>query len=133
VIIHHRLLEEAGGFDETLPACEDYDLWLRIGCQHPIGLIERPLIVKRGGHADQLSSSTKALDRYRIQSLVKLIRRGNLSSSQREQAMAALKRKCKVYGQGCVKRGRIEEAEHILLLPENILGEPELRLRGPIQ
>ena len=30
VMLKKKLFEELGGFDETLPACEDYDLWLRI-------------------------------------------------------------------------------------------------------
>jgi glycosyltransferase involved in cell wall biosynthesis len=35
VIIHHSIFEDVGLFDETLPACEDYDLWLRICAFYP--------------------------------------------------------------------------------------------------
>ena len=55
VMIDRRLFERVGVFDESLPACEDYDLWLRVSCQYPVYLIDRPLVIKRGGHADQLS------------------------------------------------------------------------------
>ncbi len=49
VMLRRELFEEMGGFDERLPACEDYDIWLRIGCQYPVHLIDTPLIIKRGG------------------------------------------------------------------------------------
>ncbi|MFP5213017.1 MAG: glycosyltransferase family 2 protein, partial [Acidobacteriota bacterium] len=117
VMIHRGLFDEVGLFDESLPACEDYDLWLRIGCRHPIGLVREPLIVKRGGHSDQLSSSVPALDRYRIRALEKLLRSGVLSEEQREQAFDVLSLKCRVYGEGCGRRGRAEEAEAVLALP----------------
>lgn len=120
VVIHRDLFSQVGCFDESLPACEDYDLWLRIGCRHPVGLVEEPLIVKRGGHADQLSASIPALDVYRIQSLVHLLRRESLTPEQRKQAFAVLERKCLIYGAGCRKRGKWEEAERILALPRTV-------------
>jgi glycosyltransferase involved in cell wall biosynthesis len=36
VMYRRKPLEEAGGFDETLGACEDYDLYLRIAREHPV-------------------------------------------------------------------------------------------------
>ncbi len=111
VVIHTDLLEEVGLFDERLPACEDYDMWLRISCRHQIGLVPEPLIVKRGGHADQLSRSP-ALDRYRIRALEKIITSGILLPGQRKAALAMLQAKCRIYAGGCRKRGRIEEARH---------------------
>ncbi len=110
VMMRKALLDEVGLFDETLPACEDYDLWLRIAWKHPIHLIDQPLIVKRGGHADQLSRMPE-LDKYRIQSITKLLDSGVLSPQQDAAAIAMLTTKCAIYAQGCRKRGRIEEAE----------------------
>jgi len=52
VMIRRSLLEIVGNFDETLPACEDYDLWLRISCRFPVYRIDTPLIIKRGGHEE---------------------------------------------------------------------------------
>jgi glycosyltransferase involved in cell wall biosynthesis len=111
VMARRELFAEVGLFDETLPACEDYDLWLRVARRHPFGLIETPLIVKRGGHPDQLSAAW-GLDRFRIASLVKLLEDGGLSPDQRQAAAAVLRRKCRVYAGGCRKRGRFDEAEH---------------------
>ncbi|WP_372682774.1 glycosyltransferase [Desulfosarcina sp.] len=110
VMMRRSLLDEVGLFDETLPACEDYDLWLRIAWKHPIHLIDQPLIVKRGGHDDQLSRMPE-LDKYRIQSIVRLIDSGVLSHDQRNVARAMLATKCTIYAQGCRKRGRLDEAQ----------------------
>ena len=117
VMIRRSLLEEVGLFDETLPACEDYDLWLRITWKYPVHLIETPLIVKRGGHADQLSAMPE-LDKYRIAAIVKILKRGCLSPGQQAAALATLKEKCRIYALGCDKRGKTEEAGYYRRLPE---------------
>jgi glycosyltransferase involved in cell wall biosynthesis len=110
VMMRRELLEEMGGFDESLPACEDYDLWLRVSLRYPIHLIDDALVVKRGGHGDQLSG-TAGLDRYRIQSLDKILGGEELTPSQARAAEAMLREKCRIYAAGCRKRGKIEMAE----------------------
>ena len=62
-VMRRGLLDEVGLFDESYPACEDYELWLRIACRHAVGLLDEPLLVKHGGHEDQLSAMVVALDR----------------------------------------------------------------------
>jgi glycosyltransferase involved in cell wall biosynthesis len=130
VMLRRSLVETLGPgpFDPQLPACEDYDLWLRIACRNPVFLINRPLVIKRGGHADQLSRSTPALDRYRIQALVKLLPSGDLSAGQSAAAMRELERKCRIYGQGCLKRGKKEEGTYYLGLPKKMRAEFEIRI-----
>jgi len=115
VMIKKRMFESVGLFDESLPACEDYDLWLRVGCRFPVHLIDKPFTIKRGGHKDQLSRQS-SLDRYRIRSLVKLIESGRLTLPQHNAAVIALRKKCAVYANGCLKRGRLEEALHYTTL-----------------
>lgn len=109
VMLRRGLLDTVGLFDERLPACEDYDLWLRVSARHPVHLIDAPLVIKRGGHADQLSRQP-GLDRYRIQSLSKILDSGILSPHQARAAAAMLQKKCRIYAAGCRKRGRVEEA-----------------------
>jgi glycosyltransferase involved in cell wall biosynthesis len=110
VMLRRDFFDATGGFDETLPACEDYDLWLRIACRHPIYRIDVPLVVKRGGHPDQLSRQA-GLDRYRVRALNKLIESGRLDEAQRRAAADTLVTKCRIYAEGCRKRGRTAEAE----------------------
>ncbi len=113
VMIHRGVFEEVGLFDQSFPACEDFDLWLRIGCRFPLGLVPKPLVVKRGGHPDQLSATVASLDRYRIQAIANLLRTTPLTKDQRISARLALVKKCRIYTDGCRKRGKTEEAERI--------------------
>lgn len=117
VMIRKRLFDTVGVFDERLPACEDYDLWLRVSCRYPVHLIDFPLIIKRGGHDDQLSKAA-GLDKYRIQSLIKIIDSNLLTPQQYKAAVITLKQKIEVYAGGCRKRGRQEEAEYFSALAE---------------
>ncbi len=117
VMVRRSLFDQAGLFDESMPACEDYDLWLRISAHHPVHLIDEPLIVKQGGHEDQLSAAP-CLDKYRIYSIDKILRSGILSKSQRLAAISMLVQKCRIYAAGCRKRGRDEEADGCLKLSE---------------
>jgi glycosyltransferase involved in cell wall biosynthesis len=110
VMMRRDLIDEMGGFDVSLPACEDYDLWLRISLRCPIHLLDAPLVIKRGGHADQLSAAP-GLDRYRIQSLDKILTHENLNPYQRRAATAKLREKCRIYAAGCRRRGKSAEAQ----------------------
>ena len=112
VMMQRNLLDEVGWFDETLPACEDYDLWLRVACRFPIHLISAPFVIKRGGHKDQLSR-LPGLDRFRIYALTKILQsppEGGLTPKQRTAAVEVLSKKCAIYAAGCFKRGRGNEA-----------------------
>jgi glycosyltransferase involved in cell wall biosynthesis len=120
VALKRSLFDEIGLFDETLPAAEDYDMWLRISCRYPVYLIEEKLVVKEGGHEDQLSRRFIGMDRFRIMSIVKLIESGNLTHTQKSEAARELSIKCSIYGQGCMKRGRKQEGSFYLSLPERV-------------
>ncbi len=112
VLMRASLFEEVGRFDESLPACEDYDLWLRIALRHPFHFIDARLIVKRGGHADQLSAKHWGMDRFRVRALEKLLQRGDvLSPERRGWVLDTLKQKCGVLIQGALKRGNHERAD----------------------
>jgi glycosyltransferase involved in cell wall biosynthesis len=110
VMLRRRLFERLGGFDETLPACEDYDLWLRIASDTPVWLIDRQFVVKRGGHPDQLSRRFWGMDRFRVAALMRLIAHGRLSPAHRQAAAAVLAEKCRILGHGAARRGRHDEA-----------------------
>ncbi len=111
VMLRRDLFERLGGFDETLPACEDYDLWLRLGRTARVALIPEPLVVKRGGHPDQLSRRFWGMDRFRIAALLKLLA-GPLEEPQRRAVVQELERKCAIVAAGAEKRGRLEEGAH---------------------
>ena len=109
VMMRRELFQRLGGFDESFPVCEDYDLWLRIAVELPIPLIPDALVIKRGGHPDQLSHSMWGMDRYRVLTLRKLLRAG-LGRSRRAAVLEVLRRKVGVLANGARKRGKLREA-----------------------
>ncbi|HEY1266707.1 MAG TPA: glycosyltransferase family 2 protein [Candidatus Binatia bacterium] len=120
VLMTRELFDDVGGFDETFSVCEDYDLWLCIARDHHVELVPESLVIKRGGHADQLSRSTWGFDRFRVQALKKLLRSG-LCGEKRAWAIDALARKARILAVGARKRGREAEAlEYDSLLAEFI-------------
>ncbi|PID56780.1 glycosyl transferase [candidate division KSB3 bacterium] len=119
VMIRRTLFDQIGVFDEQLPACEDYDLWLRICCRYPVCFLETPLITKRGGHEDQLSRKYWGLDRFRVQALRKLLEHEALTKEQHELARTALCRKCEILAAGSLKRQKMTEWKHYCQLIEH--------------
>jgi glycosyltransferase involved in cell wall biosynthesis len=109
VLLTRELFDETGGFDESYPACEDYDLWLRIAARYRVGLIDECLLRRYGGHGDQLSATVPVLDKYRIRSLCSLLERGMLSTEQDVLARASLCKRARIVAQGYEKRGNDEE------------------------
>jgi len=93
-----------------MPVCEDYDLWLRIAVRYPFTFLNDQLIIKRGGHKDQLSRKYWGMDRWRIYALEKLLRGDDLNSEQREWVKDMLIEKSTILIKGFEKRGKTEEA-----------------------
>ena len=111
VIIHRLIFDEIGLFDETLPACEDYDLWLRICSRYPVLYIDEALITKHGGHDDQLSHKYWGMDRFRIQALNKIISEAKLNDSDRDAAIKMMQHKINIYLVGAEKHGNTEHVD----------------------
>jgi protein associated with RNAse G/E len=88
-MLHKKLLDRVGLFDEDLEVCEDYDLWLRIASKEKIALIDEKLINKYAGHDEQLGFR-KNMDRVRIAILQKLIASFDCNKLRKEQ----LQREC---------------------------------------
>ena len=109
VLVHRSVFDRVGVFDESLPACEDYDAWLRICAAYPVLYIEEPLIVKHGGHADQLSRRYPAMDRFRIRALEKILSTDELSDCDRQATLKVLLQKIRIYLAGAEKRRRWHE------------------------
>lgn len=115
-VIKRGVFDAVGAFDESLPVCEDYDMWLRITARFPVTFIEKQLIIKRGGHPDQLSRAYDGMDRFRIESIAKILGSGTLSPGQTGKAIEELRTKCRIYAGGAMKRGKGEEGEYYLRL-----------------
>jgi len=111
VLLRRELFDVHGFFDETLPICEDYDLWLRLTAQHQVALLNEKLMTRHGGHADQLSRSDWGIDRYRVQSIIKILKTEKLRPEDRSAAIVVLRKKCEIIINGFRKRGKLQEIE----------------------
>ena len=72
VVIRKNFLQSIGLFREDFPVCEDYELWLRITASEDIGFLEEVLLIKYGGHDDQLSHRYTAMDFWRVRAMDEL-------------------------------------------------------------
>ena len=107
ILIHKSVFDEVGLFDEALPACEDYDLWLKISALYDVSFIEQPLIRKYGGHEDQLSRQYWGMDRFRVIALDNLLSdlkfTNKLSDDDHAAALSMLLKKLKILLKGAIK------------------------------
>ena len=110
ILIHRSVFKKIGIFDEDLPLCEDYDFWIRLLLHYEIGLVKEALVIKQGGHSDQLSTSTWGLDRFRVQSLEKILASEPLNPNQKIAILSAIARKADLLSKGFSKHEKREEA-----------------------
>ena len=103
-LFHRSLLDDVGFFDEGLKVCEDYDLWLRITSKYPVLFLDEPLIIKYGGHDDQLSKVPDGIEHYRIKSLENILSDSKLNNNQKIKVRDMLKKKLLIYVNGLKKR-----------------------------
>ncbi len=121
VIICREVLDNVGNFDEDFEYVEDYELWLRITSQYPVGYIGEKLTVKTGGHSDQLSNRIDGIEKYRIMALEKFILNGNLQPQYLAESIKIYLYKCNIYISGCKKRGKNMEIKNMRLRMRQIL------------
>lgn len=123
VLMRRELFDAIGWFDEQLPVCEDYDFWLRVASRFEVGFISEPLIVKRGGHPDQLSQREWGNDCYRVTALLKIYASGVLDEAARRLTAAMICLKCRILENGFHKRQKLNEAEIYADLKEQFCKE----------
>jgi glycosyltransferase involved in cell wall biosynthesis len=128
--IKRELFDQIGIFDEKLPACEDYDFWLRVSSKFPILLIPQYLTIKEGGQSDQQSKKYPAMDRFRIYALKKILEQGELTKENYRIAYRELQKKCNIYIKGAKKRGKLDEVSSCQKLVDALKLPPALTLGG---
>lgn len=120
VMLKRRVLDDVGLFDESMPVCEDYDLWLRTSLKYQIVTLPEPMIIKRGGHADQLSSQF-GQDIWRIYALEKVLKNSDLDARLKNLVKEDIIRRARIVATGAKKRGKNEVAEKYEKIVERCL------------
>lgn len=128
-VLRRNTLDALGGFDETLPACEDYDLWLRLCARHEVGYIDEALIVKHGGHQDQLSRRYPAMDRFRVRALDRLLRAEDLPPAAAGAARAMLRQKLEILLGGAHKHDNRDLIDEFTPLHQHWCGSEKVQPR----
>jgi glycosyltransferase involved in cell wall biosynthesis len=113
IIIHKDIFNDVGLFDEELPVCEDYDMWLRICSKYSVLFLDQKLINKYGGHDDQLSKKYWGMDRFRLIALEKMIDNPNLKSTDRMATINMAIDKARILQKGYIKHNHKIEAQEI--------------------
>ena len=113
-MMHRSVFEDFGFFDEDLPACEDYDFWLRYSAKEDVNFIDEPLIIKKGGHSDQLSGAHWGMDRFRIYSIEKILKEPDLKPVHKTEAIHEVILKLEILINGSQKRQKFAYAENML-------------------
>lgn len=114
VVLHRDVFDRIGHFDELMPACEDYDLWLRLTLDYEVMTLPQALIEKRGGHEDQLSQKYWGMDRFRIWALSKLLKHPRLTLDQRKLVEEDIRKRYDILQKGAHKRGKAIEGDFFL-------------------
>ena len=70
VMLRRKALEAAGGYDESLPVAQDYDLWLRLSRLTRMANLPEPLVTRR--LSPGRVSSVRDTDRLRAEVTMKL-------------------------------------------------------------
>jgi hypothetical protein len=89
VLLRRSWLDRAGWFDETLRACEDWDLWLRLlaaGCR--MAWLDRPVVAYRF-HPGQMTRQSDRMRTALLATLDKFFRAPGLPGDLARQAPAA--------------------------------------------
>lgn len=122
-MIHRQLFEAYGLFDEDLPVCEDYDLWLRITRHEQVGFCDKKLTLKYGGHEDQLSNRFHSMDYWRLKSLSRYFSDRGLQQDVRSYLLETALRKADILIQGYQKHHNLTNLGEVLSWRDIILNE----------
>ena len=122
VLIKRVVFDELGFFKEDFPVCEDYDFWLRFTSRYEVGFLDSALVVKYGGHLDQLSKKYFAMDYWRVKALYPFFKDENLSLIEREKVKQTLIKKTEILLEGYKKHNNFEDYAEIEGIYKNLSG-----------
>lgn len=112
VMFRRSFYEKHSGFNAHFPVCSDFELWLRMLADSPIGFLDEALVIKRAGDWPQVSS-TPETDRYRVLALHRFYRQHKNEPRFEELAGILFDEaiyKCQILLKGAVKYGRQDRA-----------------------
>lgn len=125
-------IRDSGMFDESLPTCEDFDLWLRLAYRgHRIAYHQRPLVRYRRS-STSLSADRVVMTESQLFVLEKVRRSMSLTPAQQASLEAGVRR-CAMElsllkGRRALRRGDVDEAIQHLTKAIEIRSSMPLRI-----
>jgi glycosyltransferase involved in cell wall biosynthesis len=113
VLIHKNIFNTFGNFREDFPVCEDYDLWLKLTAKLEVAYVETPLIIKYGGHEDQLSTKYRAMDYWRVLAMHDRLQSNQLNEQQKVETKKELLFKANLLLKGYLKHQNLDNYDRI--------------------
>ena len=83
-------------------------MWIRITSKEEVGFLDMPLVIKYGGHDDQLSKKYWGMDRFRIKCLEKNLKNNWFTLKQKKSVLNILIKKLSIVSNGAKKRNNEE-------------------------
>jgi glycosyltransferase involved in cell wall biosynthesis len=113
-MLPQSVLQEAGGFDETLAVCSDYDLWLRLSLKYRFIALPEPTF-KRRRHSGNLSKGSFANRKIELEVLEKFYYNGGGKEViPKYRAMKRLGEESYRAGRLALKEGLYDEGRRLL-------------------
>lgn len=118
IIVKKEAIIEAGGFDEKLKTCEDYDLWMRITTKYPVIFVNHILcgyrVRSEGLSGNRIVRGLRwAHDRIRV--IEKHLQEGLIPSNYQKMAKKILAQQCWYAGWNYFNRDSFDEARSYFL------------------
>jgi glycosyltransferase involved in cell wall biosynthesis len=116
VVIRSSVVEQVGMFDEDarLKANEDYEYWLRIAHQYPVGYLDKPLALYRQ-HPEGISKAAVATNQAKLWLVEKLDRiYPDFVARHPDQRRRWLSKVHYSLGRGLLREQKVNEARHHL-------------------
>jgi len=113
VLIKRDIFYQLGFFREDFPVCEDYEFWLRVSSRYRVVFLDEVLVIKHGGHLDQLSKKFFAMDYWRVKALLPFLQDKYLSFEEKKEVKKSLIKRCQILLKGYEKHKNFKNQKEI--------------------
>jgi glycosyltransferase involved in cell wall biosynthesis len=108
-MVRRELFDQVGLFDETLSACEDWDMWIRIAQRSEFAYVDR-VLAKYRVHATNMSRDHERMMTNGLRVLEKAFSAPGLAPEIRRLRRSIISRRYADYALHCFYAGRYEQA-----------------------
>ena len=122
LLIKKEIFQKCGSFDESFEVCEDFAFCLHYLKRYPIGLVQDKLVIKRSGSWPQLSQKYHSLDSFRIQAILKFLKKHgkDIKATERQKAKESIYKKLTILQEGAKRHQRTDACQKFQKMQKEI-------------